>query len=184
MPLIERPSLRSSFSNGCMSHSPASSSNGSPATGASGPIRSALESFFETSGWPVDAVERPRPALQSEFEGEDDTWMCYAIALEEAEQALFYSVYPEAIPRDRLGAVAEFITRVNFDLPIGNFELGFDTGELRMKTSIDVADDRISVPLVRNLVTANVVVMNRYVGALRRVAFDHERPEDVLGDMR
>jgi hypothetical protein len=53
-----------------------------------------------------------------------------------------------------------------------------------MKTSIDVADDRISVPLVRNLVTANVVVMNRYVGALRRVAFDHERPEDVLGDMR
>ena len=110
--------------------------------------------------------------------------MCYAIALEEAEQALFYSVYPEAIPRDRLGAVAEFITRVNFDLPIGNFELGFDTGELRMKTSIDVADDRISVPLVRNLVTANVVVMNRYVAALRRVAFDHERPEDVLGDMQ
>ncbi|WP_179862142.1 YbjN domain-containing protein [Longibacter salinarum] len=166
-----------------MHQSPSSPSNGSPSTDSSGPIRSALEAFFETSGWPVDAVDKPRPALQSEFEGEDDTWMCYAIALEEADQALFYSVYPDAVPQDRLGAVAEFITRVNFDLPIGNFELGLDTGELRMKTSIDVADDDVSVALVRNLVTANVVVMNRYVPGLRRVAFEHEAPVDVLRDL-
>lgn len=160
---------------------PSSASNGTGA--ASGPIRDALQSFFDASGWPVDAVEQPRPALQSEFEGEDGTWMCYALALEDADQALFYSVYPDAIPHDRRGPVAELITRINFDLPIGNFELGLDTGELRMKTSIDVDGDSISVPLVRNLVTANVVVMNRYLPALRSVAFDHQSPADALNDL-
>lgn len=167
----------SSSSNGASDPS-SSSANGSGAP--AGPIRSALQGFFDASGWPVDAVEHPRPTLQSEFEGEDDTWMCYALALEDADQALFYSVYPEAVPQDRRGAVAETITRINFDLPIGNFELGLDTGELRMKTSIDVDGDEISVPLVRNLVTANVVVMNRYLPALRSVAFDHVAPGDAL----
>jgi hypothetical protein len=165
-----------------MPSSPPASSNGSSngAAASSGSIRAALEAFFEQSGWPVDAVESPRPALQSEFEGEDDTWMCYAIPLEDAEQVLFYSVYPEAVPPERLGPVAELITRINFDLPIGNFELGLETGELRMKTSIDVADDDISVALIRNLVTANIVVMNRYVSVLRRVAFEQLAPGDAL----
>jgi len=165
-----------------MPSSASTSSNGSSHTASSGPIRNAMEAFFEQSGWPVDAVERPRPALQSEFEGEDETWMCYAIALEEAEQALFYSVYPEAVPRERLGAVAELITRINFDLPIGNFELGYETGEVRVKTSIDVANDDISVVFIRNLVTANVVVMNRYIAGCRRVAFEHATPLEVLAE--
>ena len=158
-----------------------SAANGTDAS--TGPIRAALQSFFDASGWPVDAVEQPRPALQSEFEGEDGTWMCYALGLEDADQALFYSVYPDAVPQDRRGAVAELVTRINFDLPIGNFELGLDTGELRMKTSIDVDGDDISVPLIRNLVTANVVVMNRYFSALHSVAFDHQSPVDALNDL-
>jgi len=51
-----------------------------------------------------------------------------------------------------------------------------------VKTSIDVADDSISVALVRNLITANVVVMNRYLPGLRRVAFDNVAPDRALAE--
>jgi len=163
------------------SSSAESSANGASSS-RSGPILTALQSFFDESGWPVDVIDDPRPALQSEFEGEDDTWMCYAVPLEEARQALFYSVYPEGIPNARRTASAEYLTRVNFDLPVGNFELSFETGEVRVKTSIDVADDSISVALVRNLITANVVVMNRYLPGLRRVAFDNVVPDRALAE--
>ncbi len=49
-------------------------------------------------------------------------------------------------------AVAEFITRANFGIVIGNFEIDFSDGEIRYKTSIDVEGDRPSFALIKRLV--------------------------------
>lgn len=156
------------------------SSNGHASLSDPGPILDTLHRFFETSDWGVDLVDGDPPVLQTGFEGESEDWMCYAVALEGERQVLFYSVYPGAIPPDRRPAAGEYISRVNFDLPIGNFEMSYDTGEVRVKTSLDVEDDRLSVSLVRNLVTANVVVMNRYLPGLLRVVQDDAAPGEAL----
>ena len=49
-------------------------------------------------------------------------------------------VYPEAI--------AEFLTRTNYSMIIGNFELDFADGEIRYKTSIDVQGDFLRFELI------------------------------------
>lgn len=53
------------------------------------------------------------------------------------------------VPEDRRLALAEFLTRANYGLFIGNFEMDWQDGEVRYKTSIDVAGDRLSTALVQ-----------------------------------
>jgi hypothetical protein len=45
--------------------------------------------------------------------------------------------------------IAKFITRANYGMSLGNFELDFNDGEIRYKTSIDVTDDRLNFALIQ-----------------------------------
>src|SRR5690349_15987762 len=86
-----------------------------------------------------------------------------------AAQGLFYTVPPVTIPEADRRAMTELITRANFGIPIGNFELDLNDGELRCKTSIDVTGDRLSHPLLHQLVLTNLKVMRIYLPAVRAV---------------
>ena len=95
------------------------------------------------------------------FEGQSGSWTCYARIEEVLDQFVFYSVCQAISPASRRTDVAEFLTRANFDLLVGNFELNFADGEIRFKTSIDVAGDRLTTALIGNLVFSNLAMMGR-----------------------
>ena len=44
-----------------------------------------------------------------------------------------YHIFPLRVPEEYRAAVCEFITRANYDLKYGNFEMDFNDGELRYK---------------------------------------------------
>ncbi len=46
----------------------------------------------------------------------------------------------------------EFITRANYGLPSGNFEMNYDTGEVRFRTSVFVTDRIPSYDEVEDLI--------------------------------
>ena len=70
--------------------------------------------------------------------------------------------------------MAEFIARANYDLLIGNFEMDFQDGEIRFKTSIDVedAEDHFTSQIIRQMVYANVVTTDRYFPGVMKVIYD------------
>jgi hypothetical protein len=78
--------------------------------------------------------------------------------------------------------MAEFLTRANFGLTIGNFEMDFSDGELHYKTAIDVTGDRLSLPLVENLVQANLVIMDKYLPGIVAV-IGGEHPEAAVANV-
>jgi len=43
----------------------------------------------------------------------------------------------------------KFLTRANYGMMIGNFEMDFTDGEIRYKTSIDVEGDKLSSALIK-----------------------------------
>lgn len=136
-----------------------------------GPIFTALVRFFAEEGWQVRWLQ-DTPVLSMPFEGDNGRWLCYAQAREEQQQAVFYSIAPFSVPVDRRLAVAEFITRANYGMILGNFELDFDDGEVRYKTSIDVDEAELATSLVRPLVYANVSIMDRYLPGLIHLVND------------
>ena len=76
--------------------------------------------------------------------------------------------------------VAEFITRVNYGMVIGNFEMDYEDGEMRYKTSIDIEGTELAASMIRQLVYANLVITDRYLPGIMRVIYSDESPVDVL----
>ena len=143
-----------------------------------GEILDVAISFFREDEWSFTQLEGQQ-ALRIGFQGENGQWSCYAQAREEQAQFLFYSVCPVKAPEDRREAVAEFLTRANYGLFIGNFELDFSDGEIRYKTSIDVVGDRLSAGLVKPLVYANVL-MDRYLPGIMSVIYGNVPPAEAV----
>ena len=142
-------------------------------------ILEAMVDFFTTDEWPFLQIEG-QAALRTGFKGENGEWTCYARAREEMEQFVFYSVCPTNVPPERRPAMAEFLTRANYGLIIGNFEMDLTDGEVRYKTGIDVEGDRLSAALVKNLVYANVLTMDQYLPGIMRLIYADVSPAEAI----
>ncbi|KYC36085.1 hypothetical protein WA1_40820 [Scytonema hofmannii PCC 7110] len=137
-----------------------------------------MVNFFKADDWFFVQIEG-QPVLQIVFQGENGKWTCYASTRIEQQQFIFYSVCSVNVPEDKRLAVAEFLTRANSGMVIGNFELDFADGEIRYKTSIDVQGDRLSFALIKPLVYANVTMMDQYLPGIMSVIYGDVSPEDA-----
>ncbi|MGE5602853.1 MAG: YbjN domain-containing protein [Nitrososphaerales archaeon] len=156
-------------------------------SGNSGETRSSLraleavDAFFTEDGWSFEQMPE-RPILRLPFQGKGGRWNCYAQirVTRDVEQILFYSVLPLNVPADKLSAIAEFITRANYGMALGNFELDYNDGEVRYKTSIDVTDTEITSNLLRPLIYTNVLMMDKYMSGLMAVVYADVSPAEAV----
>lgn len=138
-----------------------------------GALLSAIEEQLERRGWPHERLPG-RDVVTFPFQGDDERWFVYAEAREDSGRAIFYSVVPFNVPRERRAAVAEFLTRANYGLQIGNFELDLDDGEVRFKTSIDVKGAELTPALVDRAVVMNLHATNRYLAGIAALVGDEQ----------
>jgi hypothetical protein len=149
----------------------------SPAT--DGQFFEEIVNFFKEDNWPFVQIEG-EPLLQMVFQGDNGKWTCYAKARDDQEQFVFYSVCPVNAPDSKRLAVAEFLTRANSGMIIGNFEMDFEDGEIRYKTSIDVEGDSLSSALIKRLVYANVMMIDAYLPGIMSVIYGDVEPKDAI----
>jgi hypothetical protein len=138
-----------------------------------------LLNFFTEDDWSFTKLQG-ESILRTAFQGENGEWICYAQAREAQQQFVFYSLCPIAPPEDKRQAIAEFLTRANYGMTIGNFEFDFDDGEIRYKTSIDVEGDRLSLALIKRLVYANVMTLDEYLPGIQAVIETDISPEEAI----
>lgn len=147
-----------------------------------GRIMDIVGRFLEDDDWPVSLVEG-RSVYKTGFEGKNGQFTCYAQERTEQQQFVFYSIFPVRTPENKLSEVAEFVTRANYGMIIGNFELDYADGEIRYKTSVDVEDVDMSEQLVRHMVYANVLTMDKYFPGLMRVLYAGIPPADAIDEI-
>ncbi|MEO0970246.1 MAG: hypothetical protein AAFX80_18440, partial [Cyanobacteria bacterium J06639_18] len=92
---------------------------------------------------------------------------------------IFYSIAPFYIRRESKEHIAEFLHRINYSINIGNFELNFDTGEVRCKTSVEVIKDDINSNLIFCVVENNLSLMSKYLGGIIAVNEGKLLPEEA-----
>lgn len=142
-------------------------------------ILNQLLKFFAEDDWQFTKLQGDA-ALLLAFQGENGEWTCYTRAREEQQQFVFYSICPFNASDDNRSAIAEFLTRANYGMTIGNFELDFTDGEIRYKTSIDVEGDRLTTALIKNLVYTNVTMMDTYLPGIRAIIHEGLSPEAAI----
>jgi hypothetical protein len=138
-----------------------------------------IAAFLSQEGWPCEPFGE-QMLLRSHFTGSHGTWICYAHYRPEAGQYLFYSVAPQRVPEVLRPAAAEYLTRANWGLVIGNFELDYSDGEVRFKTSIQLDSAPLTATLLRPLIFGNVAVMDKYLPGLQAVIALAQTPAGAI----
>jgi hypothetical protein len=139
----------------------------------------ALGEFLEADGW------HPQPIVdnfvyRSMFVGENGEVTCFAQVRPDLEQFIFYVVMPVRVPEEARVPMAEFLTRANYGLRIGNFEMDFEDGEVRYKSSVDFEGLTLSPALIRNTMYPAVQTMDRYLPGILSVVYGGRSPEEAI----
>jgi hypothetical protein len=133
--------------------------------------------YLQADQWPVLVVPN-EPIAVTGFHGKNGQWQCQLHLREEQRQIVFYSICPVTVPYDRRVAMAEFITRANYGLVMGNLELDMDDGEVRYKTSREMSSDTLAECL-SPLLYANVLSFDRYLLGIKLVTEGHVLPVEA-----
>jgi len=135
--------------------------------------------FFREDQWNFQQIDK-KPVIRAGFRGERGTWVCFARVDEEHQRFLFHSIMGLNIPTQYRVAVAEYLTRVNYGLPVGNFEMDLESGDVRFKTSIETPEGEITVAMVRALAYTNIRNMDHYFPGVLAVVHGGLSPEAAL----
>ena len=104
----------------------------------------AIATQLAESGWPL-GVDDSAPAVHTRFEGENGERRAVLTYDKEVERVLLYGVmYDQSEPPAR-ARLQELVTRINYGLAVGVFEMDLDDGEIRYRMSIPVAHAMPSV---------------------------------------
>ncbi len=118
--------------------------------------------------------------IRTDIAGENGVWACYVVCRQKEGRCTVYSQAPWETPEGRRLEMSELLTRINFGLPLGNFEMDFGDGEIRFKTSIDVSGARLRVELFEGLLDSNIAAMDVYLPALEAVRDGRLSPKSAV----
>lgn len=79
--------------------------------------------------------------------------------------------------------VCEFITRANFGLINGNFEMDFDDGELRYKSWCNCDNMMPSSAIIKNSIIIPALMLERFGDGLAAVIFGIKDPKQAIDDI-
>jgi hypothetical protein len=95
-----------------------------------------------------------------------------------------YFVLGLPTPKEHRREVAIFLARANDGLVTGNYELGWDDGRLRFKTSIDFTGEGLAPAMVRNMLLHAVDATEVYDDALLSVVIGERSADEAMRDAR
>ena len=144
-----------------------------------GRIYDTMAAWFTSDDWKFQE-NADESFLITAFQGRHAVWQCYAQAREEQEQFVFYAVAGIKAPEQARSEIADFITRANYGLILGNFELDFNDGEIRYKTSFDAEGLDDPTALFKSSVYANVLTADRYFPGLTAVMYGGSTPAQAV----
>lgn len=128
------------------------------------------ESFSanEWEGWDEDDDGDLTIAFRIE-DPDGHEWDLSVLVDQEDVRVAVYSTLIEKVAPKRRGAIMELLTRANYALPVGNFEIDLDDGEVCFKTYLELEDVETSPAMWHHLFMSNVTVMGVYFPSIEAV---------------
>ena len=140
------------------------------------PMALIIERFLDDYGWPISKLE-DRNVFTGVFQGDDGRWMFYIEPREETGQCAF-TPFSRCMQGMNINVI-EFLMRINSGLPVGNFEMDFEDGEIKFKTYVDVGYGELDDTLLRQVIEGNITVMNTYYQGIKEI-LGKNTPAEIL----
>ncbi len=85
---------------------------------------------------------------------------CLLSVEENDKRVIFYSLLSFNVPKERMLTFAEFIIRLNSIIFFGNFEMDFEDGQIRFKTSLIYEDCKLTNDVMKHIIDGNITITN------------------------
>jgi hypothetical protein len=141
-----------------------------------------LGTFLEEDGWHAQRIE-DKFAYRAYYYGRNGEIRCYAQIRVDLQQFIFYAVATFRVAEEVRPQVAEYITRANFGLRIGNFEMDYSDGEVRYKCGLDFEGETLTPSLIKYNSYPAVQTMDHYLPGLLKVAFGGQSPVEAIAEV-
>lgn len=138
-----------------------------------------LKSVLEEDGWFPQEIEG-QDAFWARYSPKTGMLKCYFQIWVEMQQFIFYAIPTLEVPKDRLIAIAEYITRANSGLRIGNLELDFSNGQIRYKSSISFFNEELTPGLIRNAIEPALEALDIYFPSISNIINEKQTPVDAV----
>ena len=108
-----------------------------------------IKTFMEADEWhpEQDQIEGLDRAF-TRFASKEGSWNFVVLVDEETKVVTFYSVLDTLTPEDKRLEMAQFITRANFGLRVGKFELDWEDGIVRFQSGLILEDTELTEALI------------------------------------
>lgn len=141
-----------------------------------------VKEVLKTTGWDPQETEK-EGVLRVDFSVDN-------IPIDEAiadvridyERFLYYLNFRQKAPVKQRHETMEFVTRVNYDLVIGNFELNLENGFVRFKSAVDFTGTELVPPLIRDAIKSAMDAVELYADAIVDVMHGKKKAKKALED--
>jgi hypothetical protein len=124
--------------------------------------------YFERDGWKYRRLSG-HEALEMGVAGEKGTYRLVVVVDGERSIIRFLTFLEGKVPETRRREVMEYLTRANYGLLLGNFELDLGDGEIRFKVAADIETLGFTYEQYQSTLYVSVAMMDRYFPGLQKV---------------
>lgn len=147
----------------------------------SSPIADALKSLLATSGIQSGFEERAGHgvfSIRMKLHCRLQSALMTVIVREDSFSTM--TTLPLSADLDHRLAVAEYLTRVNYNMRNGNFELNMEDGEIRFKTYVHVGAGTVDPAAARLAIMLPFLMIDRFGDGLIDVLFGLKTPREAF----
>ncbi len=141
-----------------------------------------LRRFLTEDGWNPEQLEG-KNIFRVNFLGKNGEMRCFAQIRMDISQFLFYAILPVRVSEEKRHDIAEFITRANYGMRIGNFEMDFSDGEIRYKSTLDFEDETLTEAWIKHAIYPAVSTMDRYLPGIMGVMYGSKTPLGAIEEI-
>jgi hypothetical protein len=141
-----------------------------------------LSQFLGEDGWYPQRLD-DKYIFRMGFSGKNGNLTCFAQIRVDLEQLIIYAVAPVKVPEETRVAVAEYITRANYGLRIGNMEMDFSDGEIRYKSSLDFEGETLTPQFIKMAIYPAVQTLDHYLPGLMAVIYGGKSPAEAVAQV-
>ena len=144
------------------------------------PLFSAVTSALDEKGTRYIELENSTVAFR--LGGHRGTYECFVFVEEEMEQVGCTCALSFRAPEDRRLALAEAVTRANWGLRLGGFDLDLSDGEVRVRIGVDVEGGLFAATMMHNMIGMSLGMCDRYQDAFLRVVYGGMEPAVAIAE--
>ncbi len=131
--------------------------------------------FIKQKEWAYTEIKGKTIAIFG-ISGENGKFQCVADVREDEKRFIFLTICSANVPENKKRNICELLTRLNFGNFLGNFEMDYQDGEVRYKTSIYWGDKGLDVEVIEMLFMTNIITMDNSLPGIMNIIYSDSTP--------